>query len=74
VLTIREHWNELLAYARTRLSNAVAKALNGLIQTARRQSRSFYVPAHFRSIIFSLGANLTFDLPDPLPSRFLNPQ
>ena len=74
VLTIRQHWNELLAYARTRLSNAVAEAINGLIQTARRRSRGFDVPAHFRAIIFLLGANLTFDLPDPLPSRCLNPQ
>jgi hypothetical protein len=74
VLTIRQHWNELLAYARTRLSNAVAEAINGLIQTARRRSRGFDVPAHFRAIIFLLGANLTFDLPDPLPSCCLNPQ
>jgi transposase len=73
VLTIEAHWQELLAYARTRLSNAVAEALNGLIQTARRKSRGFDVPEHFRAIIFLLGANLTFDLPEPLPSRSLNP-
>jgi transposase len=73
-LTVKEHFNELLAFARTRLSNAAAEALNGLIQTARRKSRGFRDPRHFRAIIFLLGGNLHFDLPDPFPTPALNPQ
>jgi hypothetical protein len=63
-----------LAFARTRLSNAAAEALNGLIQTARRKSRGFRDPRHFRAFIFLLGGNLHFDLPDPFPTPALNPQ
>jgi hypothetical protein len=58
----------------TWLSNAAAEALNGLIQTAKRKSRGFRQPSHFRAIIFLLGGNLHFDLPDPLPTPALNPQ
>lgn len=72
--TIKDHWLELLAFARTRLSNAAAEALNGLIQTAKRKSRGFRSLRHFRAIIFLLGGNLHFDLPDPFPSPTLNPQ
>jgi transposase len=73
-LTVKVHFKELLAFARTRLSNAAAEALNGLIQTAKRKSRGFRDPCHFRAIIFLLGGNLHFDLPDPFPTPTLNPQ
>jgi transposase len=73
-LTVKAHFKELLAFARTRFTNAAAEALNGLIQTAKRKSRGFRDPRHFRAIIFLLGANLHFDLPDPFPNPALNPQ
>ncbi len=73
-LTVKEHLAELLAFARTRLSNAAAEALNGLIQTAKRKSRGFRLLRHFRAIIFLLAGNLQFRLPNPFPSPELNPQ
>lgn len=67
-LTVKDHLDELLAFARTRLSNAAAEALNGLIQTAKRKARGYGRVDHFRAIIFLLAGNLQFDLPDPFPS------
>jgi hypothetical protein len=72
-LTVPEHFQELLASARTRFSAAAAEALNGLIQTAKRKSRGFCRPRPFRAIIFLLGENLPFNLPDPFPPPPLNP-
>jgi len=67
-LTVKAHFQELLAFARTRLSNAAAEALNGLIQAAKRKSRGFRDPSHFPAIIFLLAGNLHFELPDPFPT------
>jgi transposase len=72
--TIKAHWPELLAFARTRLSNAPAEALNGLIQTVKRKSRGFKLVSHFKAMIFLLAGNLTFDLPCVFPDPHVNPQ
>jgi transposase len=56
--TIKDHWNELLAFAKTRLSNAAAEALNGIIQTVKRKSRGFRLIPHFRAMIFLIAGNL----------------
>jgi hypothetical protein len=65
---------QLLAFVRTRFFSAAAGALNGLIQTARRKSCGFRSSRHFRTILFLLGGNLHFSLPDPFPPPPLNPQ
>ena len=72
--TIKDHWKELLAFARTRLSNAAAEALNGIIQTVKRKSRGFRLISHFRAMIFLIAGNLTFDLPSVFPDPYVNPQ
>lgn len=72
--TIKAHWKELLAFARTRLTNAAAEALNGLIQTIKRKSRGFKLVSHFRAMIFLLAGNLTFDLPEVFPDPHAYPQ
>lgn len=66
--TIKEHWDELLAFGKTRLSNAAAEAINGVIQTIKRKSRGFRRVAHFRAMIFLVAGNLQFDLPDVFPA------
>ena len=39
--SIKRHWEGILAYLRTRLTNGLAEAINGIIQTAKRKSRGF---------------------------------
>jgi transposase len=72
--TIKKHWSELMAFARTRISNAPAEALNGLIQTIKRKSRGFRLISHFRAMIFLMAGNLTFDLPEVFPDSTCYPQ
>jgi len=69
VRSLREHWDGIVAYLETRLSNGPAEAVNGLIQTAKRQARGFRTFEYFRCIIYLIGSQLSFDhLPSPVPT------
>ncbi len=67
--SIKVHWNGIVAYLQTRLTNASAEALNGIIQTAKRKSRGFRNFEYFRAVIYLVGSKLKFDLPSPIPSH-----
>lgn len=65
--SIKRHWDGIVAYVETRLTNGPAEALNGIIQTAKRKARGFRTFACFRTIIYLVGSKLKFDLPLPIP-------
>lgn len=65
--TIREHWDGIVAYLKTRVTNGAAEALNGIIQTAKRKARGFRTVEYFTAIIYLVGSRLQFDLPNPIP-------
>lgn len=65
--TIRAHWDGVVAYLRTRVTNGAAEALNGIIQTVKRKSRGFRTFEYFRAMIYLVASHLRFDLPDPVP-------
>lgn len=65
--TIREHWDGIVAYLKTRVTNGAAEALNGIIQNAKRKARGFKSVEYFTAIIYLIGSHLDFDLPNPLP-------
>jgi len=68
VRSIREHWDGIVAYLETRLTNGPAEAVNGMIQTAKRQARGFRNFEYFQAIIYLIGSRLSFDhLPSPIP-------
>ncbi len=39
--SIKKHWDGLIAYIETRLTNGPMEAINGIIQTAKRKARGF---------------------------------
>ncbi|MCA1838183.1 MAG: ISL3 family transposase [Actinobacteria bacterium] len=67
--SIKEHWDGIVAYLKTRLTNGAAEALNGIIQTAKRKSRGFRNFVYFRAVIYLVGSKLKFDLPCPIPGH-----
>jgi transposase len=68
VKSIRNHWEGIVAYLETRVTNAPAEAVNGLIQTAKRKSRGFRSFDCFRAMIYLIGSKLNFNhLPSPVP-------
>jgi transposase len=66
--SIKAHWDGIVAYLETRLTNAGAEAVNGIIQTAKRKARGFRSFEYFQTIIYLIGSKLKFDLPIPVPS------
>jgi len=58
----------VVAYLHTRVNNAVAEAINGIIQTVKRKSRGFRTVEYFVAMIYLVASRLKFDLPDPLPA------
>lgn len=65
--SIKRHWDGIVAYLRTRLTNGPAEAINGIIQTAKRKSRGFRSLEYFQTVIYLIASKLTFDLPSPIP-------
>ena len=65
--SIKAHWDGIVAYLETRLTNAGAEAMNGLIQTAKRKAKGFRSFLYFKTIIYLIGSKLKFDLPIPVP-------
>jgi transposase len=65
--TIRSHWDGIVAYLQTRVTDGAAEALNGIILTVKRKARGFRTVEYFTAIIYLVASNLKFDLPDPIP-------
>lgn len=65
--TIRDHFEGIAQFLRTRVTNAAAEALNGIIQTVKRKSRGFRSIEYFQTMIYLVASHLTFDLPNPVP-------
>jgi transposase len=70
--SIREHWEGIVAYLKTRVTNGAAEALNGIIQTVKRKSRGFRTFRYFRIMIYLVASRLKFDLPQPVPTTHTN--
>ena len=68
--SIKKHWDGILVYFETRLTNGPAEALNGIIQTAKRKARGFKSFEYFRAIIYLVGSKLKFKLPCPIPGGY----
>ena len=67
--SIKEHWDGVVAYLETRLSNGPAEAINGIIQTVKRKCRGFRNIEYFRTMIYLVASRLKFDLPSPIPTH-----
>lgn len=70
--TLRKHWDGVVEYLKTRMTNGAAEALNGIIQTVKRKSRGFKTFEYFRAMIYMVGSRLTFDhLPRAVPATHI---
>jgi len=62
---IRNHFDGVVAWARSRMTNGFLEALNGLFQAAKRKARGYRRLSTIRTIIFLIAGKLDF--------RTLNP-
>ena len=66
--SIKAHGDGMVAYLETRLTNAGAEAMNGIIQTAKRKARGFRSFLYCQRIIYLVGSKLKSELPIPVPT------
>ena len=61
--TIKAHWDGVLRWFATKLTQGLVEGINGLIQTAKRKARGFRSFRKLRVMIFLVAGKLDFDLP-----------
>lgn len=66
--SIRAHWEGIVAFMETRLTNGLIEAINGLLQVAKRMARGFRSFANFRAIALLKVGKLDLALPPLLPT------
>ena len=62
-ITIKTHWQGILAYMETRLTNAAMEAVNGILQLAKRMARGFRNFSYFRIAAYLKAGGLQLDIP-----------
>lgn len=58
--TIKRHWDGVVAWADSRISNGLLEGLNSLIQAAKAKARGYRTFETFRTIVFLLTGKLDF--------------
>lgn len=61
--TIKRHWEGVMRWFHSRLTNAQSEAINGLIQSAKRRARGYRSTKYLITMIYVIGAKLEFKLP-----------
>ena len=65
-ITIKNHWNGVLRWYQSRISNGILEGLNSLVQSAKSKARGFKTFRNFRTIIFLITGDLDLQKINPL--------
>jgi transposase len=66
--SIRDHWDGVVAFMETRVTNGLIEAINGLLQLAKRMARGFRSFKNFQTMAYLKTANLKLNLPALSPT------
>lgn len=58
--TLKNHWQGILAFMETKLTNAAMEAINGILQVAKRMARGYRNFAYFRIAAYLKAGKLAF--------------
>ncbi len=61
--TIDAHWDDVLRWFQTRISNGVLEAINSLVQAAKRRARGYRTDRCYIAMIYMTAGKLSFGLP-----------
>lgn len=61
--TIKRHWEGVLNWFDSHLTNALLEGLNSLVQAAKSRARGYRSNRNFIAMAYLIGAKLEFDLP-----------
>lgn len=66
--SIKEHWDGIVAFMRTRVTNGVMEAMNGLLQLAKRAARGFRSFKYFQTVAYLKAGKLQLQIPPLSPT------
>lgn len=66
--TLKKHWEGILGFFESAITNAAIESMNGKIQLAKRMARGFRNFKFFRAISYLKAAHLSFSLPSLQPA------
>jgi transposase len=61
--TIKSHWNGIINYAETKISNGVLEGINSMVQSAKSSARGFRTTKNLILIIYLRLGKMPFNLP-----------
>ena len=61
--TVKNHWNGILSWFNSKLSNGFIEAINGLIQAAKRRARGYRTTKNLINMAYLIAGKLDFRLP-----------
>lgn len=61
--TVKNHWNGILSWFNSKLSNGFIEAINGLIQATKRRARGYRTTKNLINIAYLIAGKLDFKLP-----------
>lgn len=66
--TIKDHWDGIVAFIETRVTNGLMEAINGLLQLAKRLARGFRSFKTFQTMGYLKAGKLKLQIPDLVPT------
>ena len=61
--TIKRHWNGVLQWFKSQITNAILEGLNSLIQAAKARARGYRTNKNLIAMIYLIGGKFSFGLP-----------
>jgi len=61
--TIKRHWNGILRWFTSGISNGILAGLNSLVQSAKSRARGYRSTRNLIAMIYLIGGRLKFALP-----------
>jgi transposase len=61
--TVKRHWNGILRWFKSKVSNGILEGLNSLVQSAKAKARGYRSTRNLIAMIYLIGGRLEFSLP-----------
>jgi transposase len=62
--TVKKHWNGILRWFNSQLTNGILEGFNSLIQAAKRKARGYRSSRNLIAMVYLITGDLKFDLPN----------
>ncbi|HHE46239.1 MAG TPA: ISL3 family transposase, partial [Bacteroidetes bacterium] len=61
--TIKRHWDGVVNFVKSKITNGILEGINSLVQAARNKARGYRSVEYFITMIYMIAGKLKFSLP-----------